>query len=157
MTNGDCLAGRLTVVICKLWGHSLQKNIHLQQYSLMCLYCLDRSQPRSWVVHIYSNVINDFTLERTSSPSQVVWLVPMETLIEAKLVNLEASMSSMWCNQQHVLHVPKKREEQSDIKILCHTCAAPYVCTFGTMLRCAKACNNHSSRQHCLWFCILLH
>lgn len=58
----------------------------------------------------------------------------METLIEAKLVNLEASMSSMWCNQQHVLHVPEKkdREEHSDIKISCHKCAGPQLFENGT-------------------------
>lgn len=42
----------------------------------------------------------------------------METLIEAKLVNLAASMSSMWCNQQRVLHVPPKTGEIDDIPML---------------------------------------
>lgn len=49
----------------------------------------------------------------------------METLIEAKLVNLEASMSSMWCNQQHVLHVPGTTEEHYDIKKSGHKNVAP--------------------------------
>lgn len=40
----------------------------------------------------------------------------METLIEAKSVNLEASMSSVRCTLQRVLHVPENREEHFDIR-----------------------------------------
>lgn len=39
----------------------------------------------------------------------------METLIEAKSVNLEASVSSVRCTLQRVLHEPENREEHFDI------------------------------------------
>ena len=52
-----------------------------------CIMCLSLRYEQSTY-----NIINDFAFEQTSSPSQAVWLVPMETLIEAKLVNLAASM-----------------------------------------------------------------
>lgn len=58
----------------------------------------------------------------------------METLIEAKLVNLEASMSSMWCSQQHVLRVFKKTERNSLTLKFCVTNVQLFNKKRGTML-----------------------
>lgn len=108
-----------------------------------------------WLHDVQAKTSHEMLSMMSEHPlSQVVWLVPMETLIEAKLVNLETSMSSLCCNQQHVL----KKGEHSDTKVLCQKCVTPWLfknetvtCIYLFELVPCVSWNSHSSLQYCLW------